>query len=102
MLKNYVKICDRCQRYVPSPRVPSETLNPVTSPWSFAQWGMDIVGPLPIAAVQNKFMLVATNYFSKWVKVEAYANIKDIGHLQVCLEKHRVSVWSPTSDCGRQ
>ena len=63
------------------PRVPSETLNLVTSPWSFAQWRMYIVGPLPIAIVQNKFMLVAINYFSKWVKVEAYTNIKDIGHL---------------------
>ncbi|RVW91290.1 hypothetical protein CK203_035429 [Vitis vinifera] len=38
---------------------------------------MDIVGPLPTAAAQKKFMLVATNYFSKWVEVEAYANIKD-------------------------
>ena len=38
---------------------------------------MDIVGPLPITAAQKKFLLVATDNFSKWVKVEAYANIKD-------------------------
>ena len=38
---------------------------------------MDIVGPLPIAAAQNKLLLVATDYFSKWVEAEAYANIKD-------------------------
>ncbi|KAL6345085.1 hypothetical protein AAG906_013568 [Vitis piasezkii] len=37
----------------------------------------DIVGPLPIAAAQKKFLLVATNYFSKWVEAEAYASIKD-------------------------
>ncbi|RVX22892.1 hypothetical protein CK203_008143 [Vitis vinifera] len=43
----------------------------------FAQWGMDIVGPLPITAAQKKFLLVATDYFSKWVEAEAYANIKD-------------------------
>nr|CAN77598.1 hypothetical protein VITISV_001304 [Vitis vinifera] len=42
--------CDRCQRYTPIPRMPSEVLNPITSPWPFALWGMDIVGPLPIAA----------------------------------------------------
>ena len=36
---------------------------------------MDIVDPLPIAAAQ--FLLIATDYFSKWVEVEAYANIKD-------------------------
>ncbi|RVW39100.1 hypothetical protein CK203_084157 [Vitis vinifera] len=38
---------------------------------------MDIVGPLPIAAAQNKLLLVATDYFSKWIEAEAYANIKD-------------------------
>ncbi|RVX16968.1 Retrovirus-related Pol polyprotein from transposon 17.6 [Vitis vinifera] len=42
-----------------------------------AQWDMDIVGPLPAAAAQKKFLLVATDYFSKWMKAEAYASIKD-------------------------
>ena len=55
----------------------SETLNPITSPWPFTQWGMDIVGPLPTTTVQKKFLLIATNYFSKWVEAEAYASIKD-------------------------
>ncbi|RVW89310.1 Gag-Pol polyprotein [Vitis vinifera] len=54
-----------------------ETLKPVSSPWPFAQWGMDIVGPLPAAPAQKKFLLVATDYFSKWVEAEAYASIKD-------------------------
>ncbi|RVX14039.1 hypothetical protein CK203_011439 [Vitis vinifera] len=40
-------------------------------------WGMDIVGPLPAAPAQKKFLLVATDYFSKWVEAEAYASIKD-------------------------
>ena len=47
--KNYVKRYDQCQRYALIPCVPSKALNPVTSPWSFAQWGMDIVDLLPIA-----------------------------------------------------
>ena len=38
---------------------------------------MDIVGPLLITTTQKKFLLVATDYFSKWVEAEAYANIKD-------------------------
>ena len=57
--------------------MPSEVLNPVTSPWPFVLWEMDIVGPLPVIIAQKKFMLVATNYFSKWVEVEAYVSIKD-------------------------
>nr|CAN79729.1 hypothetical protein VITISV_034267 [Vitis vinifera] len=43
----------------------------------FALWGMDIVSPLPIAAAQKKLLLIATNYFSKWVESKAYASIKD-------------------------
>ena len=55
----------------------SEVLNPVTSLWPFTLWGMDIVGPLPIAVAQKKFMHVTTDYFSKWVKAKAYGSIKD-------------------------
>lgn len=49
----------------------------MTNPWLFAQWGMDIVGPLPTGTTQKMLLLIATHYFSKWVEVEAYANIKD-------------------------
>ncbi|RVW60442.1 Gypsy retrotransposon integrase-like protein 1 [Vitis vinifera] len=73
----YVKKCDKCQKHALIPHVPSETLKPISGPWPFAQWGMDIVGPLPAATVQKKFLLVATNYFSKWVEAEAYASIQD-------------------------
>ncbi|RVW72875.1 hypothetical protein CK203_057177 [Vitis vinifera] len=73
----YVKKCDKCQRHAPIPHMPSETLKPISGPWPFAQWGMDIIGPLPTAPAQKKFLLVATDYFSKWVEAEAYASIKD-------------------------
>ncbi|RVX13989.1 Gypsy retrotransposon integrase-like protein 1 [Vitis vinifera] len=73
----YVKKCDKCQRYAPIPHMPSATLKSVSGPWPFAQWGMDIVGPLPAAPAQKKFLLVATDYFSKWVEAEVYASIKD-------------------------
>ena len=38
---------------------------------------MDIVGPLPVVVAQKKFLLVAIDYFSKWLDAEAYASIKD-------------------------
>nr|CAN82529.1 hypothetical protein VITISV_028061 [Vitis vinifera] len=73
----YVKRCDKCQRYAPIPHMPSTTLKSISGPWPFAQWGMDIVGPLPAAPAQKKFLLVTTDYFSKWVEAETYASIKD-------------------------
>ncbi|RVW45457.1 hypothetical protein CK203_079791 [Vitis vinifera] len=62
------------------------------SPWPFAQWGMDIVGPLPAAPAQKKFLLVATDYFSKWVEAEAYASIKDKDH---CIQEFLFGIEYP-------
>nr|KYP48293.1 Pol polyprotein [Cajanus cajan] len=36
---------------------------------------MDILGPFPIAKGQCKFLLVAVDYFTKWVEAEPLANI---------------------------
>ncbi|KAL0458768.1 UNVERIFIED_CONTAM: hypothetical protein Slati_0504000 [Sesamum latifolium] len=40
-------------------------------------WGMDIVGPFPLAAGQRKFLLVAIDYFTKWVEAEPLARITE-------------------------
>ena len=55
MSKNVISVND-----TPIPHVPLEALNPITSPWSFAQWGMDIVNLFPIGVAQKKFLLIAT------------------------------------------
>ena len=44
---DFVKGCDRCQRYGNVQRVPGEKMTTISSPWPFAQWGIDIMGPLP-------------------------------------------------------
>ena len=49
----------------------------ITSPWPFAQWGIDIVGPLPLGKGQVKFLLVTIDYFTKWVEAEALAMITE-------------------------
>ena len=49
----------------------------ISSPWPFAQWGIDIVGSLPTAPAQKKLLLVATDYFCKLVEDEAFSSIKD-------------------------
>ena len=38
---------------------------------------MDIVGPLPQGKGQVKFLLVAIDYFTKWIKAEALATITE-------------------------
>ena len=74
---DYVKRCDPCQRMSPILKSPVEDLVSISSPWPFVQWGIDIVGPLPTAPAQKKLLLVATDYFSKWIEVDAFSSIKD-------------------------
>jgi len=71
--QEYVRKCDQCQRFAPNIHQPGGTLNPLSSPWPFAQWGLDIVGPFR----NKKYLLVDTDYFNKWVEAEPLANIRD-------------------------
>ncbi|XP_022848720.1 uncharacterized protein LOC111371032 [Olea europaea var. sylvestris] len=43
----FVGKCDKCQRFSPIQRQPSQDLTEVSSPWPFSKWDMDIIGPLP-------------------------------------------------------
>ena len=74
----YTKKCDQCQRFTLNTHQPGGFLNPFSSPWPFAQWGLDIVGPFPKAAGNKKYLLVGTNYCTKWVEAEPLANIRDV------------------------
>ena len=74
---DYVRKCDPCQRMSPILKSPVQDLVSISSPWPFAQWGIDIVGPFPTAPAQKKLLLVAIDYFSKWIEAEAFASIKD-------------------------
>ena len=47
--KAYVRACDKCQRFSNIIRKSTEELTPMTAPWPFAQWGLDIMGPFPSA-----------------------------------------------------
>ena len=74
----YVKKCDQCQWFAPSIHQPGGILNSLSSPWPFAQWSLDIVGPFPRAVGNKKYLLVGTDYFTKWVEAEPLANIRDV------------------------
>ncbi|KAJ9542724.1 hypothetical protein OSB04_029230, partial [Centaurea solstitialis] len=73
----YVQRCDACQRHSGTSHVPSEPLHSVLIPWPFMRWGMDIVGKLPPAPGQKVFLLVLTDYFSKWIEAAAFSQVRD-------------------------
>ncbi|KAI3696981.1 hypothetical protein L6452_29656 [Arctium lappa] len=73
----YVQLCDACQRHAGMSHKPSEPLHSTLIPWPFMKWGMDIVGKLPPAPGQKVFLLVLTDYFSKWVEAAAFSQVRD-------------------------
>ncbi|KAL5541777.1 hypothetical protein UlMin_009487 [Ulmus minor] len=57
--------------FLSHPTPTPEDLTTVTSPWPFAKWGIDLIGPLPTARGQLKYVVVAIDYYTKWVEAEA-------------------------------
>ena len=72
------KHCDQCQRHAPVSKLPPENLKSISSPWPLKKWGMEIVAKFPTAPGQKVFLLVVTDYFSKWVEAEALSRITDL------------------------
>ncbi|XP_075107023.1 uncharacterized protein LOC142180005 [Nicotiana tabacum] len=69
----YVQKCHQCQIHGDFIRVPPNVLNVMGSPWPFADWGMDVIGPIePAASNMHPFILVVIDYFTKWVKTSTY------------------------------
>ncbi|KAK7376327.1 hypothetical protein VNO78_34793 [Psophocarpus tetragonolobus] len=54
---------------------PADDFIPITAPWPFCMWGMNILGPFPMAKGQVKFLLVVIDYFTKWIEAEPLATI---------------------------
>lgn len=73
----YTRRCDRCQRFSSIIQQPAEELNPLESTWPFAQWGIDLVGPLTKAPGGFKHLITATSYFTKWVEAKSLVHITD-------------------------
>ncbi|GJY30851.1 reverse transcriptase domain-containing protein [Tanacetum coccineum] len=64
-MKEVVDMCDSCQIHAPVPRLLKTRLTSIMSPWTFYQWGLDILGPLLEGPDKLKFIIVAIDYFTK-------------------------------------
>ncbi len=73
----YATRCEKCQKFSKLVNQPAKDLNPLTSPWPFAQWGLDLVGPFPKAPGNKRYMITVTDYFTKWVEAKPLASITD-------------------------
>ena len=65
----HARKCQICQVNAWRERRPTFPLQPVTIENPFEQWGLDVVGEInPNSSKLHKYILTATNYFSKWTE----------------------------------
>ncbi|KAM2920795.1 hypothetical protein COP2_042612 [Malus domestica] len=71
---------------------PAESLHSVTKPWPFRGWAMYVIGKITPSsgAAKHAWILVATDYFTKWVEAKSYAKLTS---KEVCdfVEEHIVT-----------
>lgn len=63
-----VKMCQKYQVFVERQKLASLPLIPVHVEEPFRQWGLDFIGDInPPSSGQDQWILITTNYFTKWV-----------------------------------
>lgn len=86
----YVRRCHECQIHANLMHIPPHELHSMATPWPFSIWGIDIIQKISLLASNgHKFILVAIDYFTKWVEVASYAKLTTI---QVAISSGKTSL----------
>ena len=73
----YARTCQKYQVYADKVHIPHVPLNILTAHWPFTMWGIDMIGEIkPTASNGHRFILVAIDYFTKWVEATSFAQLQ--------------------------
>jgi hypothetical protein len=70
-----VQKCEGCQKCARDQRQPSSLTQLIQPTWSLQRWGLDLLGPLPPAQGNLKYVVVVVEYFSMWIEAKPLATI---------------------------
>ena len=74
---DYVKSFHDCQTHANLNHVSPSKLYSMTSSWPFSVWGIDVIGRIaPKASNGHEYILVAIDYFTKWMEAASYSALK--------------------------
>ncbi|GJX55120.1 reverse transcriptase domain-containing protein, partial [Tanacetum coccineum] len=73
--RDMIHTCNDCQIHRPVLRNPQQPLTPITAPWPFYKWGIDIAGLFLEGPGKVKILIVAMDDFTKWIKAKAVVTI---------------------------
>ncbi|XP_056697956.1 uncharacterized protein [Spinacia oleracea] len=73
---HFVKTFPKCQIFSNLNHLPPSELYTFTSPWPFSTGGIDIIGKIiPTGVRGHEYVLVAIDYFTKWVEACSFSKI---------------------------
>jgi len=68
-VKKFVISCHKCQIFEGKRKLLLLPLKPIFTERPFQQWGLDFTGEIhPSSSGQHRWILSATNYFTKWIE----------------------------------
>jgi hypothetical protein len=70
--------CENCQKCIKDQKRPSSLTQLIQPTWPLQRWGLDLLGPLPPAQGNLKYVVVAVEYFSKWIEAKPLATITSV------------------------
>jgi hypothetical protein len=70
-----VQKCENCQKCTKDQKQPLCLTQLIQPTWTLQRWGLDLLGPLPPAQGNLKYVVVAVEYFSKWIEAKPLATI---------------------------
>ena len=69
-VRKYVTSYHKCQIFEGKKKLLPLPLKPISTEMPFQQWGLDFIGEIhPPSSAQDKWILTATDYFTKWIEV---------------------------------
>jgi hypothetical protein len=88
----YQKGCEACQMFRNIQLAPTGVMNSIVMLWPFRGWGLDFIGEIhPGSSKGHRFILVATDYFTKWTEA---VPLRNMTHQEViCLVQEHIIYW---------
>jgi hypothetical protein len=73
-----VQKCEGCEKCARDQKQPSSLTQLIQPTWPLQRWGLDLLGPLPPAQGNLKYVVVTVEYFSKWIEAKPLATITSV------------------------
>jgi hypothetical protein len=96
----YQKGCEMCQRFRNIQLAPAGVMNSIVKPWPFRGWGLNFIGEIhPRSSKGLRFILIATNYFTKWTEAVPLRNMTHRKGVRGSYEDQVVKLFSILCAC---